>query len=85
MGIDGQARVVHQVADEAVALGADDAPGGDGIVAEAVGQRRGHDRGALAAQRLDGGVVRAQHLAIHAGPLGLGQHGQAQAGHAAPE
>jgi hypothetical protein len=50
--------VVDEVADEPVALGADDAPGGGGVVAQAMGQRHPDDLRAQRGERVDGGVVR---------------------------
>ena len=41
--VDGQALVVHEVAHEAIALGADDAAGGGGVVGEAMRQRGADD------------------------------------------
>jgi hypothetical protein len=50
--------VVDEVADEPVALDADDAPGGGGVVAQAMGQRHPDDLRAQRGERVDGGVVR---------------------------
>ena len=80
--IDRLAHVVHEVADEAIALGADDPAGGRRVVAEAVRQRRPHDAGAENGERLDRRVVGREHIGRDADPLSVRHHSQPQAGDA---
>ena len=81
--IDGQAHIVHEMADEPVPLRADDSTDAGGIVAEAIGERDAHDLGAEACERLHRRIVRREHVGIDAEALVVREHGQAQAAHAA--
>ena len=80
MGIEGQGGVVDEVPDKAIALGADDAAGGGGVVTEAVRELGAHDVRSERRQRLHGRVVGAEHLGVRPRPLPCGQDAQAQAG-----
>ena len=85
MRVDGQPLVVHEVADEAIALGADDAAGRGGVVGEPMRQRRADDLGAELRERVDGAVVGGQHVRVDAHPLRLRHHGEPESGDAARE
>src|SRR5439155_728791 len=82
VGIDRQARVVDEVADEAIALRPDDAADAGGIVGEAVGQADADDLGAQAGELLHRRVVGREHLGVDAEPLVLRHDGEPQPLHA---
>ena len=83
--VDRQGHVVDQMADQEIALGADDPPGQVGKIGEPARQIDTDDLGAEPRQRIERGVIGGEHLGGDAVALRLGHAGEPQSAHAAPD